>query len=121
MGTNVYLRRRVPRMAPTYDEVHVCKLSAGWRAHFDGSSAAGTSWDWDDDPHRPRVGSMDDLRGYLESGEWELVDEYDEPTTLEEVLAHDEYKRDGRLWNTRVNPNDYIDREGHPWSREEFS
>lgn len=116
MSTNIYLRRREPRMVPEYDEVHVCKLSYGWRAHFDGSSALE---DWDE--RRPHVGSMDDLRGYLDSGEWELVDEYGDETTLEEVLAHDEVTRDGQLWNTRVSNDDYYDREGHPWSRREFS
>lgn len=116
MSTNIYLRRREPRMVPEYDEVHVCKLSYGWRAHFDGSSALE---DWDE--RRPHVGSMDDLRGYLDSGEWELVDEYGDETTLEEVLAHDEVTLDGQLWNTRVSNDDYYDREGHPWSRTEFS
>lgn len=116
MGTNIYLRRKEPRMVPEYDEVHVCKLSYGWRAHFDGSSALE---DWDE--HRPHVGSVDDLRRYLDYGEWELVDEYGDETTLDEVLAHDEVTRDGQLWNTRVSNDDYYDREGHPWSRTEFS
>ena len=115
MGTNIHLRRKEPRMVPEYDEVHVCKLSYGWRVHFDGSSALE---DWSE--HRPRVGSMDDLRGYLDSGEWELVDEYGDATTLDEVLAHDKVMRDGQLWNTRVSLDDYYDREGYPWSRREF-
>lgn len=120
IGTNIYIRRREPRMVPEYDEVHVCKLSAGWRAHFDGSSAAENTWEPHDES-APRIGSMDDLRGYLSTGEWELVDEYGEKTTLEEVLAHDEYRRDGKLFNTRISMDDYYDREGYPWSRREFS
>jgi len=116
MSTNIYMRRKEPRMVPEYDEVHVCKLSYGWRVHFDGSSAFE---DWS--AYRPRVGSMDDLRGYLDSGEWELVNEYGDETTLDEVLAHDEVTMDGQLWNTRVSATDYYDREGHPWSRTEFS
>lgn len=119
MGTNIYLRRKEPRMVPEYDEVHVAKLSSGWRAHFDGSSMAGTSWNLSD--KAPRIGSMDDLRGYLDTGEWELIDEYGDKTTLEEVLAHDDYRRDGELRNTRVSMDDYYDREGYPWSRREFS
>lgn len=117
MGTNIYMRRVVPRMVPEYDEIHVAKLSYGWRAHFDGSSA----YDPSTDEHAPRVGSMDDLRGYLATGEWELVDEYGDNITLEEVLAHDEYRIDGELWNTRISLDDYYDREGYPWSRGEFS
>lgn len=121
MGTNVYLKRKVPRMVPTYDETHVCKMSAGWRVHFDGSSMVDDPWFPERLKEAPRIGSMDDLRGYLDSGEWELVDEYGDKTTLEDVLAHDEYRRDGELWNTRVSMHDYYDREGYPWSRVEFS
>jgi len=40
MGTNIYIRRKVPRMVPVYDSTHIAKLSWGWRAHFDGSSMA---------------------------------------------------------------------------------
>ena len=120
MSTNIYIRRKEPRMVPVYDDVHVCKLSGGWRAHFDGSSAVDNTWGPHDES-APRIGSMDDLRGYLSTGEWELVDEYGEKTTLEEVLAHDEYRHDGKLFNTRVSPDDYYDIDGCPWSRSEFS
>jgi hypothetical protein len=106
-------------MVPVYDETHVCKLSGGWRVHFDGSSMHQEPWE-ERDPQAPRIGSMADLRGYLDTGEWELVDEYDEKTTLEEVLEHDKYECDGELWNTRVSMDDYYDREGYPWSRREF-
>ena len=117
MGTNIYIRRKTPRMVPTYDEVHVCKLSGGWRAHFDGSSAV----DNEHGDNAPRIGSMDDLRGYLATGEWELVDEYDRVRTLDDILSHDTYECDGKLRNTRVSMDDYYDREGYPWSRRWFS
>lgn len=119
MGTNIYMRRKEPRMVPEYDETHIAKLSYGWRAHFDGSSAHGGTWE-PQGKGAPRVGSMDDLRGYLATGEWELVDECGEVTTLEDVLAHDGFMKDGELWNTRVSLDDYYDREGYPWSRKEF-
>ena len=118
MGTNIYIQRKVPRMVPTYDCTHIAKLSWGWRAHFDGSSMAR---EFHEDDPSPRIGSVADIRSYLETGEWELVDEYGRATTLEEVLSHDDYGRDGRLWNTRVDMDDYYDREGYPWSTREFS
>lgn len=107
-------------MVPEYDETHVAKLSSGWRAHFDGSSAIDNQWEPHDE-NAPRIGSMDDLRGYLSTGEWELVDEYCNKTTLESVLSHDKAERDGRPFNTRVSLDGYYDREGYPWSRREFS
>lgn len=120
VGCNYYIQRKEPRMVPEYDMVHVGKLSCGWRAHFDGSSAVDDAWEPLDE-HVPRIGSMDDLRGYLGTGEWELVDEHGRKATIDEMLSHDEVVRDGKLVNTRVSPSDYLDREGYPWSRFEFS
>lgn len=117
MGTNYFIKRREPRMVPVWDMTHIAKTSSGWRAHFDGSSAS----QQERDPETPRIGSMDDLRGYLSTGEWEIVDEYDRPATLGQILAHDDYQRDGEPFNTRVECSDYLDREGYPWSMREFS
>ena len=114
MGLNIYMRRTKPRIVEVYDEIHVAKLSWGWRVHFDGSSAVMEG-------SGPHVGSIDDLRAYLATGEWELVDEDEERTTLDEVLAHDRVMRDGKLRNTQVCMVDYYDREGYPWSRGGFS
>lgn len=119
MGTNIYIQRKKPRMVPCYDKVHVAKLSYGWRAHFDGSSRAGTSWEHLSE-EAPRIGSMDDLRGYLETDEFELVDENGHGITLDEVLAHDRQLVDGEPHNVSVSMDDYYDREGYPWSRREF-
>lgn len=115
MSTNVYMRRVKPRTVLEYDETHVCKMSYGWRVHFDGSSAQENIWDQCED-HEPHIGSIDDLRGYLATGEWELYDEYGDPITLDQVLDHDRNER-----NTRIGMCDYVDREGYPWSVREFS
>ena len=116
MGLNIYLQRIKPRTVEVYDQIHVAKLSSGWKAHFDGSSAE------NNEPNKPHVGSMDDLRAYLSTGEWELVDEYGERTTLDEVLEHDRFMKDGKLWNTQEPWIDgRFDREGYHWSRREFS
>ena len=92
-GTNIYMRRKEPRMVPEYDETHVCKLSSGWKVHFDGSSACDNAWEPRDE-QAPSIGSMDDLRGYLNTGEWELVDEYGKVYTdweaeIESLVAWD--------------------------------
>ena len=107
MGTNIYIRRKKPRMVPEYDTTHVAKLSYGWRVMFDGSSMNGG--------YGVRIGSIDDLRACLATGEWELIDEYDEATTLDEVMAHND-----NTFNIRSD-GDYYDREGNPWTRSEFS
>ena len=107
-------------MVPVYDKTHVAKTSYGWRTHFDGSSAHEDRW-WDGAEDEPRIGSMDDLLGYLSTGEWELVDECGEPATVEGILEHDAARKEGYLCNTRVPYDCYFDRNGYPWSRTEFS
>lgn len=107
MGTNIYIRRKVPRMVPEYDETHVAKLSYGWKVHFDGSSMDGG--------YGVSIGSISDLRQYLDSGDWELIDEYGDRVTLDYVLSHDDDP-----FNSSVSC-DYYDNYGYPWSRREFS
>lgn len=84
MGTNYYLRRKKPTL---HETVHIGKQSWGWLMHWD--SCDDTSWPrWCDNDHghsdeaRPSlphsIHSVKDIRSYLKTGEWELVDEYGE-------------------------------------------
>ena len=79
MGTNYYLRRKRPTI---HETVHIGKLSWGWRFCWDSCDMS----DWprwcDRDPDRmhmlPRsIRSVDDIREYLRSGEWDLVSDED--------------------------------------------
>ena len=81
MGTNYYLQRKQPTIRET---VHIGKRSWGWRFHWDSCDEA--SWPrWCDTDHtapRPElphgIHSVEDVRSFLRTGEWELVDEYGE-------------------------------------------
>lgn len=81
MGTNYYLVRREPTIR---EAVHIGKRSWGWRFHWDSCDEA--DWPrWCDTDHtlpRPElphgIHSVEDVRAYLRTGEWELVDEYGE-------------------------------------------
>ena len=75
MGTNFYLRRVKPR--EVYDEYHIAKRSAGWRIHFQDSTTYTDQW-WrgSDEPEPPSYHSVADIRALLESGEYQLSDEY---------------------------------------------
>lgn len=68
MGTNFYLRRVKPR--EVHDEYHIAKRSGGWVIHFQDS----TPYRFDD--NAPSYHSVDDIKRLLESGEWQLSDEY---------------------------------------------
>lgn len=68
MGTNFYLRRVKPR--EVHDEYHIAKQSAGWLIHFQDSTPY---QEWND---APSYHSVDDIMRLLESGEWQISDEY---------------------------------------------
>lgn len=71
MGTNFYLRSVKPR--EVYDEFHIAKRSWGWRIHFQDSE----EYKYSNIPH-PTYHSVSDIRNLLESGEYQLTNEYGE-------------------------------------------
>lgn len=73
MGTNFYLRRVKPR--EVHDLMHIAKRSAGWVIHFQDSSD-GYAEPHDEVPDPPEFRSVAEIRDLLESGEWQLADEY---------------------------------------------
>ena len=75
MGTNYYLQRAEPiQVRPCF---HVCKRSAGWNVHFQDSTGQDFEvCEIDPRPECPEFRSVADIRGLLESGEWNLADEY---------------------------------------------
>lgn len=73
MGTNFYLRRVKPR--EVHDLMHIAKRSAGWVIHFQDSTE-GYAEPHDDAPEPPAFHSVADIRDLLESGDWQLADEY---------------------------------------------
>lgn len=83
IGCNFYLRRKKPTI---HETVHICKRSFGWRTTWQESVNGHDEYAWpkwcDEDPsaHYPElpneIHSVEDIRNYLRTGEWELVDEY---------------------------------------------
>lgn len=105
MSTNFYLRRTKPILC--FPEFHVAKRSNGWKPLLE----------YNDDPEdiysfptaRPVVEKMDDIRKAVESGEWEIIDEYDRPYDFNEFkryLDDDFESEDGRRSH----------RTGDPWA-----
>lgn len=79
MGTNYYLRRREPCIRPV---IHIAKASWGWRTSWQ-STTAGEWSKWCDEDMMEldyslpwSIHSVADIRAYLETGDWEIVDEY---------------------------------------------
>lgn len=136
MGTNYYIRRKKSTL---HECVHICKQSWGWTTGWQATGNGIGDWPrWcDDDPCNPEpklpwaIHNVDDIRAYLETGEWELVDEYGEVYENWKATLDGLEKWDGGKsgWNERHpdepvtwEPNEhygYKDRHGNLFSGEE--
>ena len=139
MGTNYYLQRKVPTL---HETIHIGKRSFGWAMHWD--SCDESAWPrWCDEDHSFTFGpdgrgaeptlphdihSVEDIRAYLRTGEWQLIDEYGEGfedplVEIDELCSWDgELKEwsdnhpDNPVWRLHT-PNGYRDSEGQIFDR----
>ena len=79
MSTDMFIRRTKPTL--TFPEFAVARRSGGAVKIIDDGDPLWTF----EDASRPVVRSVDDLVRIVDSGEWELVDEYDEPVDPREL------------------------------------
>lgn len=140
MGTNYYLQRKKPTL---HESIHIGKCSFGWRMHWDSCDEG--QWPrWCDTDHSYSFGesgedaepalphsihSMGDIRAYILTGEWELVDEYgnvyDDPLGKIQDLckwdggksAYNESHPDKPVTWELSTPNGYRDSEGQIFDR----
>ena len=133
MGTNSYLVRQKPRLVR--DAFHICKISAGWKPVFQNSECADleevefiegkVSWNGNDVVH-DYYGSVSDIRKLLETGEYEIMDEYgdtsdgDGPYTIDSLIAWGEHEHNYRDENTMYSAYGYKDAEGFTFHRQYF-
>ena len=128
MGTNFYIRRVKPR--EVHDLMHIAKRSAGWVIHFQDSTE-GYADQYYDDPEPPEFHSVADIRALLESGEWQLADEYGDAWEPGEESLREfgelcrwrggpafeanhvgEYSHGDPPYESTFGPSDYVDPEG---------
>lgn len=130
MGTNFYLRKVKPRMV--YDEYHIAKRSYGWRIYFQDSE----EYKYEDNP--PIYHSVEDIRKLLESGEYQLVNEYGDTWEpgVESIKEFNELCKwnvgneyDGMSYSTYSHDelscdyggyNEYLDPQGYPFTSYDF-
>lgn len=114
MGTNYYIVKKQPTV---HEAIHVGKRSRGWEMAWQHTGKS--SWPrWCDEDHMTDsegrylserglphdINSVEDIRDYLETGEWVLVDEYgtvygDEPR---EVTHNDGTTKTINDWRTEI-------------------
>lgn len=107
MGTNYFNHHnRCDKCGRAEAVEHIGKASVGWRFLFHTEEGLPRSWaEW---------------KERLSKGH--IVDEYDEPVTLEEFEALVERKKGGKNHvEDYGRDRDFIDPEGHPFSWGEFS
>lgn len=84
MSTNFYLRRTKPILC--FPEFHIGKRSFGWIGTLEGNKRREDLFSFDTE--RPVVNGLSDIRAAVESGEWEIYDEYETPIDLEDFERH---------------------------------
>ena len=132
IGSNFYIRRKQPTI---HETVHIGKRSWGWLFHWDAVDES--QWPrWCDEDHvQPypelphSIHSVEDIREYLRTGEWELIDEYGEVYEDWEAEIDGFIHWDGGKagWNERHpdepvlwdvhTPSGYHDKEGQVFDR----
>lgn len=93
MSMNYYLRRK---RATIHESIHIAKCENGVKPQFQATGAE--TWPrWCDGIRYPEldrnIESLDDIMSYVDSGGWEIVDEYGA------LITRDEFMRDVVGWN----------------------
>ena len=121
MSTNFYLRRTKPIL--TFPEFHIAKRSYGWTPLYQANSKADDIWSFETE--RPVVNSVDDIKSYVDSGEWEIIDEYDEAISYDDFIKYMDVTFEGELAERRDHREmGYpisTDKYGNEWLGAEFS
>lgn len=121
MSTNFYLKRTKPIL--TFPEFHIAKRSYGWTPLYEANSKADDIWSFETE--RPVVNSVEDIKRYVDSGEWEIVDEYDDVKTYDELIeymdANFESEPDERRDHHEMGYPISKDEHGNEWLGAEFS
>ena len=120
MSTNFYLRRTKPIL--TFPEFHLAKRSYGWTPLYEANSKADDIWSFETE--RPVVDSVEDIKRYVYSGEWEIIDEYDDVKTYDEFIAYmdtDFESEPGRRDHHEMGYPISTDEHGNEWLGAEFS
>lgn len=120
MSINFYIRRTKPILC--FPEFHIGKRSFGWKALYQANSEQEDVYAFE--TQRPVVETVADIEAAVESGEWEIVDEYGEAIPFIEFIAYmetDFEKETARNERLGLGFSYYQDADGREYSRDDFS
>lgn len=121
MSTNFYIKRTKPILC--FPEFHVAKRSAGWKPLHQANMDAEDTFHLSTE--RPIIESREDIKRYIDSGEWEIVDEYGTEYTYNEFLSYlddnFEYETDEtRATHLMTGIGCYLATDGTEWTETDF-
>lgn len=119
MGVNFYLRRTKPILC--FPEFHIGKRSFGWKALYQANSKQEDLYPFE--TQRPVVETVADIEAAVESGEWEIVDEYGTGYSFSEFIDHmetDFEKETARNEHMGLGSSYYQDADGREYERYDF-
>lgn len=119
MSVNFYIRRTKPILC--FPEFHIGKRSFGWKALYQANSEPEDLYQFE--TQRPVVKTVADIEAAVESGEWEIVDEYGETYSFSEFIEHmetDFKKETARNEHMGLGYSYYTDADGREYDRNDF-
>lgn len=121
LSVNYYIRKKKP--IEVFPEFHIGKRSCGWKPLFE-SYHSDMPYGITVDVDRPYIDRVSDIEALVESGEWEIVDEYDEVVTYEQFIDHMDTDYDvetKRSSHMGIGIGAYRGVDGREYTDEEFS
>lgn len=121
MSTNFYIKRTKPILC--FPEFHIAKRSAGWKPLHQSNVQADDYFNIETE--RPIIESREDIKRYIDSGEWEVVDEYGTEYTYDEFIHYldDNFKYEtdeSRRSHTTCDIGCYMRSDGTEWTQTDF-
>lgn len=120
VSTNFYLRRKKPILC--FPEFHIGKRSCGWRPLMQSNQNAEDTFEFE--TQRPIVQSMSDIEDTVNTGEWEIVDEYGTEYSIDDFRSYmlDDFPIEIEERQTHVDSINVckVDEEGFEWIDHEF-
>lgn len=121
LSVNYYIRRVDP--IEVRPEFHIGKRSCGWKPLFE-TYHSDMPYTYRVDVGRPYIDRVSDIKALVESGEWEIIDEYDEVVTYEQFIDHMDTDYDvetERKSHMGIGLGAYYGIDGREYTDEEFS
>lgn len=120
VSTNFYLRRKKPILC--FPEFHIGKRSCGWKPLMQSNQNAEDTFEFE--TQRPIVQSIGDIEDAVDTGEWEIVDEYGTEYSVDDFCSYmlDDFpiETEERQTHIGIINGCKADEDGFEWTGHDF-